>query len=400
MKIAFIHHTDIRTDNDSITNYTRAILEFNSDHKEHEIDCYGVSRFASEKQMVANQGNSNFHVVFTQPPKRFFPSTLKYILRFWVKRSNLSLKGKLLVSNYHEWAFPFLYPWKTGPSVLIIHGVPKQHFRIICKSKVKIWLRDWMERLVLRRIDKAIVVSRDAYNFYVGCYPHLKDKFVFIPTFVDGRFFFPMENKSQLRKHFGFNGDDIILIYTGRLELGKGLDLLLRSFRLLKDKYKLLKLVLVGDGSLRTELEEMVMDQELNNIVFLGPLKHREMPEILNCADLFVLASASEGTSLAVLEAIACGVPVISFDVGDMGEVIKEGRNGYLVSDRSDSALANAIIRGLERRYEMQEQCPATIQDYRASKVIPRILQLFSEVWQQATDCSEKEECRSHRGGG
>ena len=160
----------------------------------------------------------------------------------------------------------------------------------------------------------------------------------------------------------------------------KGIDILISAFKQVGDKFPFLRLIIVGKGPQEKYLKSMVENQGINNVVFLGIVNHQKIPEILNCADLFVLPSAFEGTPLAVLEALACGVPVISFDVGDISRIITDGLNGYLVKNRTSKALARAIISGIETRSKMQRNCRKTTKNYWASNVIPKILDIYNEV--------------------
>ena len=104
------------------------------------------------------------------------------------------------------------------------------------------------------------------------------------------------------------------------------------------------RFILVGDGELRQKIEKQVVLAHLEkNFLFLG--KRNDVPEILSCSDLSVLASRAEGFPNAVLEAMASGLPVVATRVGGTPEIIEDGKNGLLVSPNSPSELALAILR-------------------------------------------------------
>ncbi len=379
MKIALIHPTDPRIDNDSITNYLKGILKYNSVYKEHEIIYYGISKLDSKKKEFIDKNNIYFKQIFLQPTKRYVPLTLKYMYLLWCKRTNSQFKGKILSFHGVEWALPFLYPKKTGKILLTIHGASKFN-SIAWKNIFKIYFYKWIEELVIKRVDRIILVSKDGYEYYVSKYPKLSYKFTFVPTFVDEQLFFPRNDTLQLRRKYNINKRDIVLIYIGRLVFEKGLDILLLSFKKLKNKFSKLKLIIVGGGPTRKKLKIIIKNKQINDVVFFGLIDFIKIPEILNCADLFVLPSAFEGTSLAVLEAIACGVPVISFEVGDMNKIIDDGVNGYLVKDRNYIDFANAIEKGIKTRNIMKGKCSAMIKKYLASTIIPKILEKYLEI--------------------
>jgi len=132
------------------------------------------------------------------------------------------------------------------------------------------------------------------------------------------------------------------VLYAGRLERGKGVEVLIKAAKLLREED--IEFRIIGDGSLRKSLEWMVKKLGLNSIVkFLGLIPHSKMPEIYNDADVFVLPSFTEGAPVAVLEAISCGKPVIVTPVGIIPEVFKNGIDALIIPPGDHLALANAI---------------------------------------------------------
>lgn len=136
------------------------------------------------------------------------------------------------------------------------------------------------------------------------------------------------------------------LISVGSLLWVKGYEYLLRAIRVLRDRGIGVALEIVGDGAARQSIQFSIRDLGLDAAVRLsGALRPDEIVAALQRAHVFVLASVSEGISNAVIEAMSCGLPVVSTHCGGMHEVIQNGIDGLLVPPRDPAAMADAIWR-------------------------------------------------------
>lgn len=139
------------------------------------------------------------------------------------------------------------------------------------------------------------------------------------------------------------NPDDHLLLAVGRLEPEKGFDLLLRSFVPLASRYPGWRLVILGEGKEREELEDLC---HLNGLLdkVLMPGRVGNILHWYKRADLFVLSSRMEGFPNALVEAMAAGLPAVSFNcLTGPAEIIRHGRNGFLVPAEDPQALADAL---------------------------------------------------------
>lgn len=119
---------------------------------------------------------------------------------------------------------------------------------------------------------------------------------------------------------------------------------LLRAFAVAVSKRPELRLMLVGDGELRSSIQNMIQECDLEqHVEMLG--RRSDIPELLEAMDLFVLPSRREGFPIAVLEAMACGKPVVATDVGGVSEIISNGEDGIIVPPENSNALADAILK-------------------------------------------------------
>ena len=118
---------------------------------------------------------------------------------------------------------------------------------------------------------------------------------------------------------------------------------LIRAFRQIHNQHPHAVLLLIGDGELRTDLEAFAEQEGVRGAVhFLGD--RNDVRDLLQGLDLFVLSSASEGYSMALLEACAVALPIVATDVGGNGEIIRSGQTGQLVPAGDPDALAEAML--------------------------------------------------------
>ena len=155
---------------------------------------------------------------------------------------------------------------------------------------------------------------------------------------VDPDFFRPPTTK--------IDSDKLRLITIGSLVWVKGHEYLLIAIRSLLDKQIPVQLDIIGDGPERQRLQYTIKDLELEeNVSLIGALRPEQVRDKLQQADVFLLSSLSEGISNAVLEAMACGLPVVSTDCGGMREAIHHGRDGFLVPVRDPATMAVNVQR-------------------------------------------------------
>lgn len=138
-----------------------------------------------------------------------------------------------------------------------------------------------------------------------------------------------------------FDEDNIVILYVGRLDNGKGLHDLIKAQSNLENKSKL---YLVGDGTLKSELQSNVDRLGITDSVeFLGSVPHDQIHRYYATADIFCLPSYHESLGLVNLEAMASGVPVVSTRIDAIEEYINDGENGFLVSPGDVQALTHAL---------------------------------------------------------
>lgn len=161
-----------------------------------------------------------------------------------------------------------------------------------------------------------------------------------IPFGVDTEQFKPMNVESF------FDKDDIVIGTVKTLEEKYGIDYLIQAFKILSDKYPRLplKLLIVGGGSLEKKLKNLADELLIGSkTIFTGKVPFSDVPKYHNMLSVFVSVSNSESFGVAVLEAMACGKPVIVSNVGGLPEIVENGKTGFIVPPRDPQKIAEAI---------------------------------------------------------
>ncbi|MCO6457704.1 MAG: glycosyltransferase family 4 protein [Pirellulaceae bacterium] len=174
-----------------------------------------------------------------------------------------------------------------------------------------------------------------------------------------------------------------VAVFTGRLHRAKGLrELVVAWARVVRQRPEA-RLWLVGEGPDREELYDLILDRDLRGRVIM-PGAFDAVDEILQAADLFVLPSHEEGMSLALLEAMAAGLPVVATDIEGNRVLIRDRQEGLLVPPRNPDALAAAILRQLDQRILARAYAEAARKRVEEEYSLTRMAQRHVDLIRQA----------------
>jgi len=158
-------------------------------------------------------------------------------------------------------------------------------------------------------------------------------------------------DREGVRSGFGISSDDEVVLSVGRLTPQKGLEYLIRAIPIVASRHPKVRLLVVGDGWVRGELERAVSAMpDKRRFIFTGYIPDSQLPQVFACADVFVVPSVYEPFGIAALEGMAAGVPVVASKVGGLAEIVEHDRTGVHVYPRNPSSIAWGIDRVLSDR--------------------------------------------------
>lgn len=209
------------------------------------------------------------------------------------------------------------------------------------------WRSILRNNLAARLCKKIVAVSCDAAEQCVKTEMVPVAKVMTILNGVDTMRYSRFIDQVESRRLLGYNPDVPIIGVVARLALVKDHAALLAACRLIKNDAHEFRLLVVGDGPLRGELEALAVSLGLEDeVTFTG--SRSDVPELMQAMDVFVLSSRSEGISLTLIEAMACELPIVATSVGGNPEVVMAGETGFLVPSNDPAALAAKIIQLLK----------------------------------------------------
>lgn len=187
---------------------------------------------------------------------------------------------------------------------------------------------------VLRAADRVVCVSEHIRGTVEENYHISPSKTALVRCGIDTQEYLP-----------GFPlSDELRILTVARLHSVKGLHDLLAACALLRDRGVRFACSIVGDGPERNNLEASLKGFDLEGRVrLLGPMTNEQLPQLYREHSLFVLPSFSEGVPVVLMEAMACGLPVVATRVGGIPEIVEDGVNGFLVPPQAPEELAVAI---------------------------------------------------------
>lgn len=226
------------------------------------------------------------------------------------------------------------------PYVVQAHGNLSEHFGGFSR---RIYDALFGKR-ILGDASKVIAVNRVEASNYTN-FGVAKGKVEIIPNPIDKGEFYDLGGRGLFREKYNIEPNSKVILFIGRVHPIKGVDILLHAFANIVSEGKVeATLVIAGpDDGYVTECIKIAKTHKLNNIIFAGQLWGKERIHAYFDADVIVLPSRYETFPMSVLEAYACGKPVVASKVGGLEELISNGETGELVNSGNISELSEAI---------------------------------------------------------
>jgi L-malate glycosyltransferase len=340
MRIFFLENENpYRTSSGGIMSYLMNLSTFLKTQKIETILC-GVGKQQSKK----NEIFSEFKQILVDDN----PSNYKYIFALFRKLKTLKLSRETIIhAQRPDMLIPAICLFRKTKFVCSLHGA---HDKAVFDKKgfVNGVIYSFLQRIAFKYADLLIAVDAETKSYYLKKYSFIKDKIQLVPIAVDTDKFCVMDKKI-IRGKYGFLQKDKIIIFVGRLEKEKNVKFIIDSFTHVQKKTENVKLLLVGAGRQEEEYKLYVSQKGIEKIIFKGEVANEVIPELLNCADVFAFSSLYEGSPTVIKEALACNIPIVSVDVGDVKSVIN-GLEGCFLAKREIKDFSLKLINVLNNK--------------------------------------------------
>jgi len=288
------------------------------------------------------------------------------------------LLGQTAAKKASELELPLVFTFHTQYQEYIHYfPLPQEIVQDFLKDLVQNWLVDYM-----RQCQHVVIPSESMRNVLEQDYG-LRARYTVVPTGIQVDRYATADGEG-LRKRMKWQEEQVV-ISIGRLAAEKNWGTFLRAAAEVYREHPALRVVLIGDGSQREELEDLVNELGMTErVTFTGELPFDDIPAYLKAADLFAFASTTETQGLVTMEALAAGLPVVAVDASGTRDVLEDGKQGFLVED-DPQAMAGAIKKVLESQ-EGRDQLHRAALERAKSFDIQHLSEKLLDVYQQAIE--------------
>ena len=308
-------------------------------------------------------------------------------------RRILRQKDKFSVVNIHApggFAYglmrKILSPKHSPPYVMTMHGLEERRVHAMSREakkgkarhfgwKNRLWHRFYhqpMFRMSIRTADRAIILNREAWSYVQLKYNRDTQQVWYAPNGVEKRFFFSREYSLTATPR---------LLYVGAWLDQRGIYYLSDALKTLRDQVPGIRLTVAGCFTEPSDVKS-VFDPSLHEQIEVVPfVPAADMPAVYARHDVFVFPSLMEGLPLALMEAMATGIPVVTTEICGMPDVVQHDVNGLLVPPADSAAIVEAILRLVqseELRRRLGAAAQATMRQYTWDKIARRVERVFA----------------------
>lgn len=305
-----------------------------------EITLFGVE--LSEKRTFTHE---NFEFI---PVQKGTDKWWKFLLNLRRTVNSVKIPDPDIIHTHSPLNMhPFLKTYPKTPKVCTLHGMPLDWVKINYSSLNRFIspVYKHIEKDIINEVDKITTAGPYTKMRLMKRYPdlNLNDKIISIPSGTDIDKFKPM-NKEELKAELGINDFNEIIIFVGRIAEIKNIQLLLKSYSLIKNRLKKPVLIIVGRGEKDKNIKDFAKKLGLGDVIFTGDLSSDNVVKFMNCANVLALMSWFEASPTVVREAISCGIPVVTTNVGDVKNIITNPYLGEIVNSYDEKDYAEALI--------------------------------------------------------
>jgi len=336
-------------------------------HQEHRLD-ENVELIYLDGPGNGNLTRSSLDTYLTSYQEALDAFQESHHLRYDLVHSHYWLSGQIGMLLQHRW---------RTPHITMFHTLGEVKNRVGAGS-IESDLRIEKERELVAACDRILAPTETEKGHLIHDYAAPSQKVGVVPCGVDLDLFQPQE-QLEARKKVGFEPTEHIILYVGRFDPIKGLDVLIQATALFKDHKEIKLVVIGGDGRESFEFNKVksqIQEHGLGDqVILIGRIHQECLPLYYNAANVLVIPSRYESFGLVALEALACGLPVVSTKTGIMEELANQHQVGHRVCKPDPVLLAREIQRTMDAPVSFSvEQIRQSIVRYSWSNVADAVL--------------------------
>ena len=242
------------------------------------------------------------------------------------------------------------------------------------------------ERQIAAHADRIVVASAHEKHLLIALYGADPAKISIVPCGVDLDVFIPME-KQVARRKLGLKEGERVILFVGRIEPLKGIDILISAAAQLHENENFIVLIVGGDARAATQIAELTQQATRlgvdHHISWVGSVAHDQLPMYYNAADVCVVPSYYESFGLVAVESMACGTPVVASRVGGLTSTVMDGETGYLIPWRCPEPFAERLellLDNDELRASFGRAAREAVERFRWQNVADAVSSLYDDV--------------------
>ena len=302
--------------------------------------------------------------------------------------------GMPLISTFYFWITAFFLIKKIRPDLVhclnVQMGPPcylnKKFFGtpfIVFAQGMDVYsgwkFKKTISEIVFRNANKIVALTE---NMKSKMPEKWRKDIIVIPNGVDLKKFEGIP-KEKSRKNLGLKDGEKIILNVGVFQLVKGTHYLIEAFDILRRRMPEARLILVGGGKEKNNLENLAKEKGLEkSIKFTGFISNDEIPEYMAAADVYVLPSTFEGLPVVILECLASGLPIVATKIGAIPDIVEDKKNGFLAEPKNPGQIAEKILQVLslsqEEKSKISSNNKEKAKNYSWDLIIDSLLKIYN----------------------
>lgn len=377
-KLAILHSGDLG--NVSIGGVSQYIQEIIRHEKEYEVTLFGTcesGKYTLGKE-YEKELDGHKYIFIPVTDDSIHPLSINYYFKIHKYLKKIG-EYDVIYCQRMEYIIPFLFRKSKVNTVMAVHG--SGAYTVIWRGKLVAFFYNLLERLAMNIAGKVIVLQkREEFGvpYYKRRYKKNANKVFFGKVPIDEDVFYTDESIKAEKDNHIFS-----LVYLGRIDNNPKRVLLFPDIvkKLVTDDIPV-KMTMIGDGPSMDDLRKKISDYGIEQYFDIkGKINHgKELTDILNKSDLAFIISSFEGICMSALECIACGVPVIATDVGDIKEYIKENKNGIIIPNATEEEIIDACVKSTYDIYKNGCAMNDIYKNYSANTMIKELNDIFERT--------------------